>query len=240
VILVLCDLEGEICYWEYVTEDKIESTDKGWKIIVPEAQRLFEKSSAKLRSIAMSQGEYSARYNSLVFAKPWLSALQNGDRVIVEAEEWVNKSSGKGSLRIKIIDEASGEERVDQDWPTTYFPMMPYERVFQQLFPWASISVDDDFYYDYEKSGFVDEWGLWDPEDHRYYVTQDFREWRERKPEIRAYSDDGEVASYRLELALNELGKAFLILDKYLRSDGVIRADTDEREGSDADPTRNF
>src|ERR1035437_7727065 len=45
-------------------------------------------------------------------------------------------------------------------------------------------------------------------------------EWRERLPELRPYDivGSGEVALYRLELVLNEVGNAFLMLDRFLET----------------------
>lgn len=42
-------------------------------------------------------------------------------------------------------------------------------------------------------------------------------EFRERRGEgLRPYAEDGEVAEWQLEMALNEVGRSFLVLDAYL------------------------
>ena len=79
-------------------------------------------------------------------------------------EEWTNKSSGRGSLALKART-ADGEERLVQDWPFVMFPGWPYEFVFRQLFPWADLSVDDEFYDDHDERAFDNECGVWDGED---------------------------------------------------------------------------
>ena len=44
-----------------------------------------------------------------------------------------------------------------------------------------------------------------------------FDEWRApRDNGLRPYEEDGEIAHWRLELQLNELGRAFVTLDDYL------------------------
>jgi hypothetical protein len=128
-----------------------------------------------------------------------------------------------------------GEEWLVQDWPFVMFPGWPYEIVFRQLFPWAELTVDEDSYNSYDRNAFDNECGIWDGEDKRYIGhTEDFSEWRERLPELRPYDivGSGEVALYRLELALNEVGKAFLMLDRFLESGDRPGGPTPERFSS--------
>lgn len=66
--------------------------------------------------------------------------------------------------------------------------------------------------------------GVWDSEEEEYmFYGVDFEEWRSSLPKIRPYEVlSGEVARYRLEFTLNQTGKAFLLLDDYLKS-GIIK-----------------
>ena len=88
--------------------------------------------------------------------------------------------------------------------------------IFPKVFPWAEFSIDEEFYEEYDEQYFLLEYGIYDQEDEKYHVFGDFGEHRNLLPNIRPYSCDGEVASYRLILELNEIGKAFLVIDKYL------------------------
>jgi len=93
----------------------------------------------------------------------------------------------------------------------------PYVELFQALFPWANIRADEEFYYDYDHELFVEACGMWDSEEKRYIgYSQDFHEWRSQFADVRPFEvTSGEVAKFRLELALNELGRAFLLVDEY-------------------------
>ena len=74
-----------------------------------------------------------------------MELLQKDEELFLEADEWINKSIGRGSLKLKGRDEA-GEEREVADWPFVMFPGMPYVRLFPpHLFPWANIRADDEF-----------------------------------------------------------------------------------------------
>ena len=85
------------------------------------------------------------------------------------------------------------------------------------MFPWADFSVDEEFieetdfelwkqlhcWYDRE----IDEW---------IEVGDTFEQFRKKLPPIRYIDHSGEVAEYMLVLSLNELGKSFLEVDKFI------------------------
>ena len=218
VVLVLHDPEANVSYWQSVSDENVEKTDKAWKIEVPFSQ-VFDKSAMKELFDLAAGPIYERRLRRLVLDRPWMLLLENGEQLFLEAEEWINKSSGRGSLALKARN-AEGEERLVQDWPFVMFPGWPYEFVFRQLFPWAELSVDEEFYQGHDEESFDDDCGIWDGEDKRYIGhTEDFSEWRAHLPELRPYEiAGGEVAMYRLELVLNEVGEAFLMLDRFLES----------------------
>ena len=223
VVLVLHDPDANLSYWQYVEEKNVQKTDKAWKIEVPFDQ-VFDKSAMKALYELAAGPIYERRLRRLVLDRPWMILLENGEQLFLEAEEWINKSSGRGSLALKARG-AEGEEYLVQEWPFVMFPGWPYELVFRQLFPWADLSVDEEFYENSDEEAFDNACGIWDGEDKRYIGhTEDFSEWRSGLPELRPYEiAGGEVAMYRLELQLNEVGKAFLMLDRFL--------DTGQRPG---------
>jgi hypothetical protein len=218
VVLVLHDLDANVSYWQSVVDPNIEKTAKAWKIEVPFSQ-VFDTSAMKALNELAAGPIYERRLRRLVLDRPWMLLLENGEQLFLEAEEWINKSSGRGSLALKAR-KGEGEERSIQEWPFVMFPGWPYEFLFRQLFPWADLSVDDEFYEDHDEEAFDNACGIWDGEDKRYIGhTDDFSEWRGELPELRPYEiSGGEVARYRLELVLNEVGKSFLMLDRFLET----------------------
>ncbi|MGG3509832.1 DUF4365 domain-containing protein [Paenibacillus lautus] len=220
VLIVLTDIQNHICYWQQVTDDKVEIiSDKSWKIEVPKKNKLNEQAKYDLERIADNLTEYQRRFNSLVIAKAWMEAIDAGDDVILESDEWIHKSSGKGSMTLKIISQTM-EEKVALDWPMVFFPMQDYKDVFNKVFPWANISIDEDFYEDYDQDQFMLEECPYDSEEGEYiFVEEWYEEWKDAQEEIRPYSNSaGEVDHYRLKFELNDLGITFLKLDRYLES----------------------
>lgn len=222
VILVLCDIEDRKCYWVHINEDNvIKVSDTTWKVIVPKNQILSRDSVYELKKIAENRTEYERRLDKLIVHKPLMEEIIKGNKVILESEEWVNKTSGRGSIKIKIIDKLSGKEEIKIDWPYILLPFWNYKDVFEKIFPWADISVDEEFYDDYDTEQFLLEYAFYDDEEDKWiYDYEDLENYKRQLPKIRPYIIEyGEVARYRLILKLNDLGKAFLIIDKYLRKE---------------------
>jgi hypothetical protein len=55
VILILCDLTAETCYWVGVRGDNVQRLKSGWKIVVPDSQRLTADAKSALAEIARRQ-----------------------------------------------------------------------------------------------------------------------------------------------------------------------------------------
>lgn len=220
VIIVLCDRAKKVCIWESIDKLKVQViSEDTWKITVPKNKLLGEYSVQNLVELAGNKSEYERRFNSLVLEKAWMEEIRNGNKVVLEAEEWVNKSSGRGSVTLKVIEDNTGDETVVLDWPMVFFPMSSYEDVFPRLFPWADFSIDEEFYEEYDEADFLLENAVWDKEDGHYIIFGDKADYKSRLPKIRPYQNiSGEVDCFRLKLTLNELGEAFLLLDDYLRN----------------------
>ena len=58
VIIVLCDLKSETCYYEMVTKENCISTGKEWKILIPKNKTLTTSSRDDLIEIASVTDEY--------------------------------------------------------------------------------------------------------------------------------------------------------------------------------------
>jgi uncharacterized protein DUF4365 len=220
ILVVLYDPTTDVAYWESITEQNTTKTAKGWKLLIPVSQRIESKARRALEAVAEGPS-YFQRLIELQFAKPWMLLLKNGTRLVVEAEEWINKLSGRGDIKLIAVDE-DGEETVLQDWGwAIFYPGMGYENALPRFFPWANLSVDGDFYYEHDHDRYGAECGHYDKEDGRTFYHETFTEWLEYNPppRLRPYSDNGETASWRLELTLNGLGESFLALDSHLAAD---------------------
>lgn len=219
VILILYNPSTEECIWEHVNERTTRQTKSGWVIKISRNQRLSDCKKL-IEKISEKLSNYEKKLHTLILAKPWMNAIKNGYDAILEVEEWINKSSGRGSFILKILDSDKEEKNVIE-WPYAYFGMENYEDVFRRLFPWANIHIDDDFYYDYDKEFYQENYCVYDNESEQYlWDQQGFKEWRNQLSDIREYKNSsGEVDHYRLSLTLNNIGEIFLQLDNFLENE---------------------
>ena len=216
VIVVLYNPDTDSMYWQHVSPKTVDRTEKAWKMTVPSAQSLNESARERLQQLADIPAE-QRRLASLALAKPWMGMLRDGKRLFLKAEEWINKSSGRGSLALSIRDD-DGKEEIVEDWPFVMFPGQQYPELLPMLFPWANLKVDPEKYEEYDEDAYNDACGTWDSEDGCYIMhTKSYKDWFDGMAQIRPYDvAAGEVALFQLELELNEIGKAYLSLEKYL------------------------
>jgi hypothetical protein len=217
VILALHDPDSRTVVWQRVAEHLVETTGKGWKLAVPLVNRLDAHSAGAL--VELTDGDrYTLALNALRADLGWMRLLVEGGRVWVEIEEWVNKTSGRGSIRL-VGARASGGERLERD-RSVFLGLRPYGQLLPELFPWAWLVVDDDFYADHEEDLWRLEEGFYDRErDSTIMVGLEFEEWRQMRglTGLRPYQvEAGELARWRVEVALGELGEAMLVMDRHL------------------------
>ncbi|PWR12481.1 hypothetical protein DKT69_23865 [Micromonospora sicca] len=219
VAVVLYNPATKLCHWQLVTDVTLaRSKTGGWKLLVPETQML-NADAAKAWRAAAEGDPYELRLRELRLARPWMELLAQGKRLVVDFEEWINKSSGRGSISIGIDNEDGSDPEELVTWhlfvgPTNYAEAVP------KMFAWADADVHEETYDDAEHDMYEAECSIWDEGDQ--FFTQSFSDWRRVHSArgIRPYNNAaGEVDYYRLELTLNELGKAFLIVDEFAGSD---------------------
>jgi Domain of unknown function (DUF4365) len=197
VVVALYDPDDDVAYWEIITSDTLHSAGAGWRVDVPFDQRLDANSAEALRELVEGDA-YVLGLNALHADRSWMLLLREGGTVYLEVDEWVNKSSGRGGLRLIGTPTVGGEPLSRER--TFYFGFANYADVLPRLFPWASLSVDGDTYSIYYDE---DEW----PVGHHTH---------ESGLHPYEFAAGGEVERWRLELTLGALGEAFLRMDEYL------------------------
>lgn len=215
VVVVFYHPETNRCYWQLVNDETLVATPAGgWKLLVPVAHLLDESSRTPLQEAAQGDS-YVLRIRELQLAKPWMEMLASGTRLLVDMEEWINKTSGRGSITIGIDHE---DGNAPDELVTWWFLVGPtsYVEAVAKLFAWANIDVHEETYDDAEYQQYEEECSRWDGSDQ--FFTESFDNWRSGNVGhgIRPYKNAlGEVDYFRLELTLNNLGKAFLVVDKF-------------------------
>lgn len=164
--------------------------------------------------------EYEHRHASLVFAKEWMKEAQRQGTLLLEVGEWVNKSSGKGEFVLKTIND-NGSEVTLFNRTLWGFGNKAYSHVIQEMFPWADVAIDKDYYE--ENMDFETDtcWYFHDEVDDiiniKHVVPSEG---------IFPYCNcAGEVDWYRLVLTLNSVGQAFLITEDFLENGKFYKID---------------
>lgn len=222
VVVVIYDIDSHSAYWQAVTKETAISTGKGWKIAIPFEQRLDEASSDRLVDIASSgsASPYELRFRYLKESKQLLEAADHPvGRLLLEAQEWVNKSSGRGDLRLILESGKVGAaDDVLVDWRMYFFPGVDFGEALEAAFPWGTLQIDESYYQMFDEDRWKEDSGIWDSETGDYILFESYSDWAaDNLPQgLRPYEDNGEIASWRLEIQPNELGKAFLQVDEFL------------------------
>lgn len=215
VAIVLYNPETNRCHWQLVNRATlVETSAGGWKLLVPAEQVLDETARDRLQEAADGD-PYVLRIRELQLAKPWMEMLATGTRLVIDMEEWINKSSGRGSISIGIDHEDLNAPEEIVTWQFFVGPTS-YADAVAKMFAWADIDVHEATYDDAEYQQYEAECSVWDEGDQ--FFTESFADWRRALVAcgIRPYMNGaGEVDYFRLELTLNDLGKSFLVVDKF-------------------------
>lgn len=219
VIIVLYSPSSEECIWESFNKQTAIRCKSGWKIMIPRQQTLIN-SREKLQNLSNNQSDFERRWTSLVIAKKWMLETKKRGEIILEVEEWINKTSGRGVFTLKA-EEDDGTEQVffKQHW--LGFGCKKYELVIQELFPWADIEIDEDFYEENMDEDCYDKKDITD----RQIATMlgikgdELLKYSDTPPKLYPYRNGaGEVDFYRLKLSLNQIGESFLQIDHFLET----------------------
>jgi hypothetical protein len=230
VILVLVDPTTRICHWVRGDTDHRERTND-YAVRVPKANVLDANAKDALEELAANVSPAGRRLAVLEGAVPWMEMLGRGERLYVNVDEWINKSSGRMDVSIGTYVEKEKEIGSHKYRTTDYAPQLEFmtmgvtswrEMVRRQL-PWAKLILDESQEPDEDElhDRYLGEYGTWDSEDDRYYDCRgEFDSYRKaamkswREGFIGEYA--GEVFTYRMELKLNRVGRAFLHVHRYL------------------------
>ena len=209
VILVLYNPDDDILFWQAINEETIISTGKGWKIEVPKAH-ILDKDSLKVLSKLMQPEPYIQKLNKMKLDRDWMHKISEGYDVFVEFDDWVNKSLSRYQISLICEDEV-------QNWPMTFSPGMSVEEALEFFIPWADFEMDIESHREASESQWDAEcYMTYDKEEGRAIHSQSFESWYSEPDGIVPCQEDGEIASYRLQLNLNEIGKAFIEIDEFL------------------------
>ncbi len=210
VILVAHFPKNRQTLWVAINESTVERTPKAWKVSIPKSN-IFRKAAIDSLSTIFEGTPAQQKQRKLSIDEPLMRHIENGGKVSIALEEWINKSLGRSPIEVFIYDE-NGNETLSREW-FQYYTGHSIQELACALFPWADVIIDSDFYEEYEDENYDDDWRA----EIMREIDEDDRNISSGSGALYPYTESaGEVEYYRLELRLNELGKSFLILSNYL------------------------
>lgn len=221
VAIVLANTRKRVAIWQVVTEETVQRTRKGWKMTIPKTNT-FSTPAARALAAASEGDVYTLRLRQLQLARPWMEHLASGGGLAVKVKEWANKSSGRASLRLTALDE-SGTAAASHEWPYIFLPGADYAKELPRMFPWANLTRNAEADAEANLDRYVSECGIWNSQGADLFWDPSYREWLsdEVGPGIGPVDFDGEIAHWHLDLALSDLGRAFLTVDDHLSNEVV-------------------
>jgi hypothetical protein len=213
VVLVAHLPDTDATHWVQVQPSAIERTEKAWKIFIPYTNKLSAGARTALTA-AFDGSVREQRLRRLALDEELMRRVQAGGRVSVEVEDWYNKSLGRSPIQVITYDD-KGKQDVVKEW-FVHFVGYGMKELVEKLFPWATARVDQEFYD--ENDEYEESW-----EERRARATDldnGFGPYERNPDEVYPYSDNnGEVAAYRLQLFLNDMGEAYLAVSDYLNEE---------------------
>ncbi|MBQ7576770.1 MAG: DUF4365 domain-containing protein [Synergistaceae bacterium] len=184
VVIMVYEHERNKIFWESVSTENLEIAGRKWEIIIPYENEYNDEAARRIANLTCTS-PYLAR---LALDKALIELISTGREIFLELDEWINQPSSRGNLRICI----PGPDGGVYQWPFETSPDVPQVLSLPGLFPWASMSIDEEFY---SAKNFHD----FDTNTLAPYVIE-----------------SGEIARFRFKLELNSLGKSFLAAEPYI------------------------
>lgn len=211
VVLIAHIPEDEQTLWQVINEDTVIRTKKGWKVDIPKVNVLGKDTSDALVELFGGTSEQQ-RLRKLAIDEPLMRHIAGGGKVSLALEKWVNKSLGRTPVEVYIYSK-DGDEILVKEW-FQYYTGYRVRELAVALFPWSQPVIDEAFYEenrgDYDADDWSDALSRASDEDNGIFHE-------DHADGIHPYAEFAdEVEYYRLELKLNELGRAFLVVSDYM------------------------
>ncbi len=193
VFIIIHNPNEKITLWQHVSEHNVKKLNKSWKLTIPCGNLLQPQFKSSFET-ATPSGEYAKRELQLKIHYPLMKAINDGQKVILETNEWVHKSMNRGNIKIFIELRDGDEEKFE--WP--FHSTLPIDEMVNHFFPWFTVAIDKAWYATNFNEGSV-----------RYIYR--------KLPNIYPWViHSGEYAEYRLVLNLSALGASYFKVAEFL------------------------
>lgn len=194
VVVVVWHQSSDQLFFREASRSTFEKAGEGYRLHFTEQDLLTEAALPQL--LRLSSGtSYDLRLRELGLLLPWMQRLADGQRLMLRADEYLNKSGGRGSIASTAVTGSS--EEIIGTWG--FAPgHTPYHIALPALFHWADLEMDP-------------------------WVGDSCLSEFETYPDATIFpykNSHDEVHHWSLELHLNDVGRAFMIVDNYAKAEG--------------------
>ncbi|MBV6628297.1 MAG: DUF4365 domain-containing protein [Rivularia sp. (in: Bacteria)] len=205
IIIVLHNPSTNLTVWQTINEETIVNTGKNFKIEIPISKNLTTGSKDALERL-MNGSPLLSKFKKLIMDKPIIDMLNNGSKVVIDLECWVNKSSGRADIKVyKVSQDEDFDEGTEMEQVLlqefSVLGVHGYQSLYF-IYPYANFSTDEIFYENFDD---YDEDEM--PGYKIVFIEDRFHNY---ELPIIPYSNNGETSSYRLVMSLNDYGRSFI------------------------------
>jgi len=218
VIVILYNPTDEMLLWAPIHRDTIIKARKNYKIEIPKKAILNKDSYLALKNVFKLNYQEN-RMMKLLLDYPWMKMIKEGEVVYAEFEDWINKSLTRTSIKIYCNSKNGYKEFYI---PQHFTPGYSLFGAILKFIPWADFEMDLDGYREQKEEEYEYLCSRYDKEDDITYYTESFEDFYEEPENIVPIEEGDEINIYRVVLKLNDLGKAFLIIAKYLYDEPIF------------------
>lgn len=213
ILIVLHNVNNKTTIWQVINKQTVEPTGNNFKIKIP-ISNVLEKRFADIIERLTETPPLLNKFQKLLLDKPIINMLKKGEKVVVEFDRWVNKSSGRADVKVyHVIQDKDFEENKELEQiqlsEFSAIGIHSYQSLFY-FYPWADFKLDESFYKtfsDYDEDEM--------PGYQLVFIDDRFNGY---KLPIIPFHCNGEISSYRLAMSLNDYGHSFI--DFYDFTDG--------------------
>lgn len=211
VLIVLHNIESGLAIWQVVNKQTVEKVGHGYKIKIPVSNILNENFIDRIEKLTETPPLLN-KFQKLLLDKPMIDLIKSGEKIIVELDEWVNKTSGRAYIRVfQVIQDENPNENItlEQKLLAEYsaIGIRNYQTLYH-FYPWAYFDVDETFYENYSD---------YDEDSQPGYKNAFIEEcFHDSKLSIVPYESNVEIDSYRLVMSLNDFGITFIDFYDYI------------------------
>jgi hypothetical protein len=143
-LVVLVDEVARQAFWVFVGPDTtVNEARASWTIEVPADQVLSAECRTEWMDLAFAACPRDALYRYCVTQIRYIAWVAEGNRLLVEAQEWLNKI--RGQCEFRLIFDREGDEVREEAFDVLSGARNPHVFV-QKVFPWADVGIDEEFY----------------------------------------------------------------------------------------------